>query len=174
MNYRDLQETEFISFFGIHEAEKTENANRLTRVVLKTGGFQEFIHLELKIDRSNEIKQAVLEIDRSWIGNELSLNPFAKDICKSYIDVICRSESNPIINDMIIGLFEITGKNDNVLYVHPPKPINEHLPETRAAVKVFIGLEPSMDLTLDQLKLSMTNMNIANKDILRVLVDFSS
>ena len=138
MNYERFQDSEFFSFFVLHEIKRSPN--ELTRIILEPGGFREYIYIELKIDDDNNIKFGTLELDRSWVGNELNIDPFAKDICKSFINELTIGETNDLIEDLIKGLWDLKGKNDKVIYNNPPMYLENHKSEIKEVVKVYMGI----------------------------------
>jgi hypothetical protein len=171
MNYEEFQKSEFASFFNTHEVERIQEPNGFIRVRLKTGGFQESIDIELKLDTALGLRQASLELARAWIGDENSLNPFAKDICKSFIHDLAQTD-NKRIQDLVEGIWELHGKKDEVIYIKPPAPSATHLAETRSAINVYIGVLPRLELKLPGLKLKMENKEISGKTLLRFVLDF--
>jgi len=171
MDYEEFQKSEFASFFNTQEVERIQEPNGVIRVRLKTGGFQEFVDIELKLDASLRLRQASLELARAWIGNEDSLNPFAKDICKSFIHDLANF-SNKKLQDLVEGIWDIRGKKDEVIYIKPPAPSTTRLAETQNAIKVFSGVLPLLELKLPKFKLKMENIEIAGKTLLRVILNF--
>ncbi len=166
--YSDFQGSEFVSFFGLQESERI--SNEFTRVILEPGGFKEQVYLELKLDDQDNIKLGILELERAWVGNELTINPFAKDICKSFLNELGFPENN-IIKDIIEGLWDLHGTNDEIIYIHPPKPFKERKPETQEALKVYLGIKPHFELSFPQLKIRFDNVKSDSKDILRVVIE---
>ena len=170
MNYEEFQKSEFASFFNLQEIERIQEPNGSARIHLKTGGFQEFIDIELKLDPSLRLRQASLELARAWIGDEDSLNPFAKDICKSFIHNLA-NVSNNRIQDLVEGIWDLHGKKDEVIYLKPPAPSATRLAETQSAIKVFCGVLPLLGLNFPKFKLKMENIEFP-KTFLRVTLDF--
>ncbi|MHA1782075.1 MAG: hypothetical protein ACTSUL_01465, partial [Promethearchaeota archaeon] len=84
IRYSDFLKSDFFNFFNFSEIlhEKFQEEKELLK--LKPGGFREFIDLEL-ILMKGKIIEAILYLDRNWVGDEFSLNPFAKDIAKSFV-----------------------------------------------------------------------------------------
>jgi len=171
MYYEEFQQSEFATFFGTQEIERIEEVDGFTRIRLKTGGFQEFVDIEMEIDASQWIRKTTLEIAREWIGNENNLNPFAKDICKSFINDLSNIK-NRIFQDIIEGIWSLQGTKDEIIYIKPPPPPTTYLPETRNAMKVFVGLIPFLELDFPELKIKMENIESLGKEILRVTLDF--
>ncbi|MEU9287679.1 hypothetical protein AB0D57_23965 [Streptomyces sp. NPDC048275] len=81
--YADLQNSDFFSFFHVHETAggRTTEADG-TKVRLKTGGFQEHVDLTLDLDSRGRVSHAALWLRREWMAD---LNPFATDIAKSFL-----------------------------------------------------------------------------------------
>ena len=171
MDYDEFQQSEFASFFNLQEVEQFQEPNGCMRLHLKTGGFQEFVDIELKLDASLRLRQASLELARAWIGNEDSLNPFAKDICKSFIHDLAQVHHKKI-QDLVDGIWDLHGKKDEVIYIKPPVPSTTRLAETQNATKVFSGVLPLLELKLPKFNLKMENIEIAGKALLRVVLNF--
>jgi len=171
MDYKEFQKSEFASFFNLQEIERIQEPNGSARIHLKTGGFQEFVDIELKLDASLRLRQASLELARAWIGDEDSLNPFAKDICKSFIHDLT-DVSNKKIRDLVEGIWELHGKKDEVIYLKPPVPSATRSAETRTAIKVFSGVLPLLELKFPEFNLKMENIEIAGKTLLRIILSF--
>ena len=171
MDYEEFQKSEFASFFNVQEVERIQEPNGCIRTHLKTGGFQESINIELILDTSLRLRQASLELARAWIGDEDSLNPFAKDICKSFIYDLA-SINNTKIQDLVEGIWDLHGKKDEVIYLKPPVSPVTRLAETQNAIKVFTGVLPLLELNLPKFKLKIENIEILGKALLRVILNF--
>jgi hypothetical protein len=171
MDYEEFQKSEFVSFFNLQEVERIQEPNGSARIKLKTGGFQEFIDIEIRLDASLRLRQASLELARAWIGDEDSLNPFAKDICKSFIHDLANT-NNRRFQDLVEGIWDLHGKKDEIIYLKPPVPSVTRLAETRSVIKVFIGVLPLLELNFPEFKLKMENIEISEKTFLRVILDF--
>ncbi len=167
MDYEEFQKSEFASFFNVQEVERIQEPNGFFRLHLKTGGFQEFVDIELRLDASLQLQQASLELARAWIGDEDSLNPFARDICKSFIHDLA-DINNKKIQDLVEGIWDLHGKKDEVIYIKSPAPSATRLAETQRAIKVFSGVLPLLEINLPKFKLKMENIEISGKALLRV------
>lgn len=89
VNYDELKGSDFYQFFNIKE-QKITNEGKYTRIEVKTGGFREYIDIIFYLNENREIEKGILLLDRNWIGNEQSINPFGKDIAKSFILAVIR------------------------------------------------------------------------------------
>lgn len=81
-----MKDREFFTFFNLTESDENRTEKKTIIKNLKPGGFQEYIDIQLMLNSQEEITQATISLERSWTGNADSLNPFAKDIVKSFID----------------------------------------------------------------------------------------
>lgn len=172
MDYKELQQTDFWSFFNFKEGDEYIDLNETTKKTIEPGGFQEHINFKLNIHDSGKILNGVLELAREWIGNESNLDPFAKDICKSFIIALSTEESSDSLADIVDGIMSITGIDDNVIYANePPKQIQDRLPVTKQALMCYMGLESQFLLELPKLKIYMENREAEGKDILHIKID---
>ncbi|MBN1799953.1 MAG: hypothetical protein JW891_00510 [Candidatus Lokiarchaeota archaeon] len=114
MKYEALKNTDFFSFFNFQESEFFNLSFK--GICLKPGGFQEYIDLILCLDNEEEIVQAFLYLDREWIGNEASINPFGKDISKSFIDALYPKDLNDEFKpSLITSLWNLKGTKDTII-----------------------------------------------------------
>jgi len=172
LDYKKFQESDFWSFFKIHEKEKLINVNDSTTITLEPGGFQEHIHLDVKVqNNTNLILDGLLILDRDWVGDTSSLNAFAKDICKSFIVTLCSLQDNKLIDDIVDGIMNITGENDHVIYQTHPKPFEERMHETKKAILVYMGIERYFMLNLPNLKIFFENREKAGKKKLHISIE---
>lgn len=82
--YAHLPDSDFWSFFGIHESSGTDGSS--DTVALSTGGFQDENAIELERDAHDRITRATLRLKESWcLGPPWGLNPFALDLGRSFI-----------------------------------------------------------------------------------------
>ena len=88
MTYEELQKTDLFSFFNFAESGRRLTPEGMQEIHFKPGGFQEFIDVQMKIDKSQLVHQGVLYLDRDWIGGPMTVSPFGKDLAKSFIAAI--------------------------------------------------------------------------------------
>lgn len=100
-----LRSSDFYSFFHISETA-IEGLLDHRSFKLKTGGFQEFIDIEVLVDQNEKVHRALLTIARQWIAQMGATNPFAVDIVKSFIDAMIPKQIDlsqlGIVDDPII------------------------------------------------------------------------
>jgi len=83
-SYKDYLHSEFASFFHAGEIKRTPYKNGERREI-KIGGFQDYITIYLYTDTvSTIIHEAILEIDRTWMDEEIG-NDLARDLVKSFL-----------------------------------------------------------------------------------------
>jgi hypothetical protein len=91
-SYKDYLHSEFADFFHTAEVKRTPYKNGELREI-KTGGFQDYITIDLYTDTiSTIIHEATLEVDREWM-NEENENDLARDLVKSFLlDLISKTD----------------------------------------------------------------------------------
>ncbi|MHA1211572.1 MAG: hypothetical protein ACTSSH_03835 [Candidatus Heimdallarchaeota archaeon] len=146
--FKELQATEFYKFFNCTETGR-EQTDHITVINVKTGGYKEYINLSFHINDLDEIIEASLKLDRKWIGNVENLNPFAKDIAKSFVEVIAPQNEKEKVRALVNHLFELHGTKDEVIVI---QPTNEPLAPPDMIIKkileVFEGEHPEMPFLL--------------------------
>ena len=167
INYNELQNSDFFNFFNLHEIKDQKSSQFLKK--LKPGGFQEFIDIELYLNKSNDIEKARLILDREWIGNAETINPFGKDITKSFIDAVIpleekRGEDNIIVL-LLHFLFNMIGTKDKIIpCTEPLYHFEESSTEVKTFLEVYRNLIPSYELSLKHSKIKFSNIIQNNKE----------
>lgn len=146
--YSKIQNSEFFDFFNCHEINSITCSSSLVIKKVKTGGFQEFIDLEFHLNQ-DEIIKAVLTLDRSWIGDPKHVNPFAKDIAKSFIAAIVPLEEKHLVDSLVRHLFRLKGYKDVIYYIHQKEKLPSPSSEVIQVLDVFLGNKPSTKFLLD-------------------------
>ncbi len=157
--YAELKKSELFDFFGIAETGRSEDGG-LTKVDLITGGYQEFIELHIWLDGDDIIRRAVLYLDRYWIGGEANVNPFGKDIAKSFLGNLVSFSDCPYVPGVVQGLWELQGTSQEVFNIDPedkPKPQTD--PIILSALDVYLNKmddfelgSPSVDILFKNLE----------------------
>lgn len=89
VRYGELRESEFWSFFGIHEIAGDDDLPDLRTVHLSPGGFTDDLALRLGCDGYDRIHRASLRLREAWaVGPPWGLNPFALDITRSFLSAL--------------------------------------------------------------------------------------
>jgi hypothetical protein len=171
MQLQEFLDSDFFSFFNLQQTENTVEAG-LSRIYFKPGGFQEHVDIEVAVLGNLKIYEAALELDRSFIGDEKNTNPFAKDICKSFIAVMCLHETDKAFDDIIDGIWSIEGTNDKILYRELPTPYEQRTAVAKKAIDAYRGLEPFFGCMGSTLVLNMYPFTEEGKERLRIFVDF--
>ncbi len=176
MKYNNLKETEFFHFFNFQEVKSPKISSR--EISLKPGGFQEHIDLDLDLNNKGEIIKTYLLLDRDWIGNEISINPFGKDISKSFFDVflpeITDDEFKPAL---ISSLWNLKGSKDTVIcidkVIHAWESSNM---DVKAFLDVYRGTitKASKFLDNDNIMILIENLLESDKNRLKISITFKS
>ncbi len=160
IKYKALKKTEFYNFFGLHEIDKKTISKGLTEIKIKPGGFQEHVDITLTLNKSDAVVDSVLKLNRAWIGNEDTINPFGKDIAKSFIDVLIVNEKDrPFKETLVQNLWFFRGKKNKVIFTKEPEPI---IPLPTPPVKNFIAVYSNLKQK-EEAKLNSQILTMKNK-----------
>lgn len=88
MNYLSFKNSEFFKFFNLNVLSSTELNSWDKELRFKPSGFQDYIDIVLWFDMEEQIKKGKLILDREWIGDDKSINPYGTDISKSFIGLL--------------------------------------------------------------------------------------
>ncbi|RDE17973.1 MAG: hypothetical protein C4K49_00100 [Candidatus Thorarchaeota archaeon] len=173
MDYSSLKRSELFTFFHIVEVSRLKaSVDGLTRVSLKPGGFQEFIDIEVGIDEASLLRFMTLIMDRHWVGDVCSVNPFAKDITKTFMATVFPEEDLPLAKDIIDGIWNLTGASDKVYHLKQPTEVEESYdPQVVLAQRVYLGEKDRFDMLMPSSELIIENTTVGTKQILRLTID---
>lgn len=169
-SYEELKKSEFFSFFNISEVKRVPAENGDTQVWLKTGGFREFIDLQLTIEKTSRVREAVLLIDRSWIGDKVHLSPFAKDLAKSYIGALVAESDKKQAKFFTEALWNLSGSGDRVLRRQQEEGPAELPPDVKRALAVYTGAERRLRAPMLATDLIFENVTADGKDRLKLTI----
>lgn len=166
IKYNELRETDFFIFFNLHETEKRAISKELTEIRLKPGGFQEHIDIMIVVNKDNEIVQAILYLHREWIGNVDSINPFAKDISKSFIaSLVIDEEFEEFKNLLVQDLWALKGRKNNIMYLNKIKHNFASIsPLVKQFIDVYYGINERAEIEFGNNKITMENKNENNRN----------
>lgn len=156
MKFQELLETDFFTFFNIHEQSASSGQINVTTKHLKPGGFQEFVDIECKVLPDGTLTEARLILDNEWIGNLAHINPFANDIAKSFISLFAKAEKHHEAEMLSEYLSHLKGASDKVIYAQEHEPRITKLPEElEGAIHVYLGGHDAWDSNMGDLKLEL-------------------
>jgi hypothetical protein len=168
LKYSEIQQSEFFHFFNLHEIERSKTFDASTLIKLKTGGFQEYIDIMFEI-KEGYIQKADLYIDRKWIGDAIGLNPFGKDIAKSFIIALTPKNELDSINPLAHSLFNLKGKKDIIIYINKQSQIIEKPSlEILSFLKVYLNLSKYYEFPLYNSKFIIENIIKYDKPCLSI------
>jgi hypothetical protein len=141
MKYSELQDREFFTFFNLTESDENRTEKKTIIKNLKPGGFQEYIDIQLMLNSQEEITQATISLERSWTGNADSLNPFAKDIVKSFIKALTPIDEIAQTAPLVDALFHLKGLNDKIISINSRnKKMDDYPPTVMDFIDVYRNL----------------------------------
>jgi len=168
MIYSNFKKSEFYNFFFISKISSKKIGVDLIKISLKTGGFQEHIDLYIYIDNNDVIKKAELYLNRDWVGNIESINPFGTDITKSFIDLFLPKEYDPIFKKHLVHyLFNLRGDHQVVIPLHKAfQEFEESSPEIQPFLDVYRNTKKKASKPLKDIVLNMENLITNDKKLL--------
>ena len=172
MSYDELQETELFSFFSFSETGRRPMPDGMQEIHLKPGGFQEFIDVKMKIDRSQMVHQGVLYLDRDWIGSPMTVSPFGKDLAKSFIAAVTPPDDRKKADNIVSTIWHIQGIGDKVISVESegPKDIVADSP-IEELQQVYLGIEDKYEMKLEKSFIKVENVTDVGRKRLKISID---
>ncbi|MBN2230962.1 MAG: hypothetical protein JW779_15360 [Candidatus Thorarchaeota archaeon] len=166
MEYKKLKETELFSFFHFTETGRRYGLGGLTEIHLKPGGFQEFIDITLKVDRSDGVHEGVLYLDRDWIGSAMTVNPFGKDLAKSFVEAVTHPADKEKASKVVSTIWGLTGIKDQVIRISENET-TEEVPIQKLS-DVYTGIEKCYSLNLDKSRILVENILDVGRNRLKI------
>ncbi len=165
-----LKASEFFEFFGIHETKRIADKETI-QIYHKPGGFEKNIDIYVSIDASSQVVLATLFLDREWIGNEEKVNPFGKDIAKSFVSAMVPPEDLEGVEDLVKALWNLRGTKDHVIVLNDAA-LDEEVPDKiKDAILVYLVKEMEFELPLKCCKVSFENLFHEGRERLRIMVE---
>jgi hypothetical protein len=200
MKYTEFQKSEFHGWFGIGETGRVIQANGLTRIALKPGGFQEFIDLYLEINAEDEVKTATLLVDRSWFISPSGINMMGIDIVKSFVNAMIPDTA--IREPLVQAIWDLSDRSKTlqtfqanassldpalvnslparlpglsmtmITASQPAAPIPMLRPETLHVLLTCLGIEDKSIISAPSWSLTASNDSLNSRVWLRLQADF--
>jgi len=168
MNYSKLKETDLFSFFHFTETGRRPQSSGMMEIYLKPGGFQEFIDVAMKVDRSDGVHEGVLLLDREWIGSHMTINPFGKDLAKSFVEAVIHPEDNEKASSVVSTIWGLSGARDETIYLSEKgESGSEHYEKL---TNVYYGTEKCFSLELNKSKILVENVEDVGRSRLRIVI----
>lgn len=167
---RELERSEFFSFFNARVVERLHMDDGSTVLVCKPGGFQEHIDIRFNVDPLGNIVESILVLDRTWIGSPSSLNVFANDITKSFIDLAVRGTDRWLVQPIIDATWHARGTRDTVHEIDGPEPRIEAGDNERQFLDVYTGFTNAFEVMLEETTIHAMNVVEGGKErlVLRI------
>lgn len=172
MSYEELKETDLFSFFSFTESGRRPMPDGMQEIHLKPGGFQEFIDVKMRIDRSQKVHEGVLYLDRDWIGSPMTVSPFGKDLAKSFIAAVTPSSDRKKADNIVNTIWNIQGSSDRVISIQPqsskdlvPEPPIEKLEQ------VYFGVEDKFEMKLQKSRIIVENITDVGRKRLKISIE---
>ncbi len=170
LTWQDLQHSELWSWFGVHEVSRALLPAGGVRIALKPGGFQEHIDLEVELSERETVRLATLTLDRTWIGEDGHVSPFASDITKSFL-FTCAPDHGPAA-DLARRVERLMADAPGV--IRRAAPGDDQLPPPSAllleAIEVYTGRAARAGLRGNDAVVLLENVSAGGRQRLRVQV----
>ncbi|KOV72872.1 hypothetical protein ADL00_05065 [Streptomyces sp. AS58] len=163
--YEDLQGGDFFGFFHVREVEggRTTEAGR-TSLRLKTGGFQEYVDLAFDLDSRDRVSCAELWLSRVWMAN---LNPFARDIAKSFLAGLVTERSREPVAPIVELLWSLGGLDEATA----DRVLRDDAPEY-GIVRAYLGVEEQAFAPLATETVRAENVTRGDADWFKLTITF--
>ncbi len=144
----------------------------MQEIHLKPGGFQEFIDVKMKIDRSQMVHQGVLYLDRDWIGSPMTVSPFGKDLAKSFIAAVVPLDDRKKADKIVSTIWNLQGTGDGVVSVETEGP-KDLVSESSIAElqRVYLGVEDKYEMKLEKSYIKVENVTDVGRKRLKISIE---
>jgi len=172
MTYEELQKTQLFSFFNFTESGRRSTMGGYQEIHYKPGGFQEFIDVKMKIDRSQVVQEGVLYLDRDWIGGPMTISPFGKDLAKSFIAAICPEADKELADRAVSTIWNLSGSSDRIISLHPNRPKKEEPEDAIEEIElVYLGVAEKFEMTMKKSCIKIENVMDTGRERLKISIE---
>lgn len=172
MSYDELRKTSLFSFFNFSESGRRQIADGMQEILLKPGGFQEFIDVKMKVDRSQMVHKGVLYLDRDWIGGPMTISPFGRDLAKSFIAAVTPLVDRKKADNIVSTIWNLQGSSDRMVALQPQSP-NDLVTESpiERLENVYSGVEDKFEMTLEKSHITIENVTDVGRKRLKISIE---
>lgn len=172
MSYEELQKTELFSFFHFTESGRRQSPDGFQEIHFKPGGFPEFIDVQMKVDRTQMVHEGILYLDRDWIGGPMTVNPFGKDLAKSFIAAVCPAKDKKNVERVVSTIWNLQGNSDKVIPLHPdgPDDLTKEVP-IEEIEQVYLGTSKIFEMTCEESCIKIENVVDIGKNRLKITIE---
>jgi hypothetical protein len=171
IDYKKLKESDLFAFFNFSEIGRRKGEKGLAMVSFKPGGFQEFIDIAMQMDVAGSIFSAVLLMDRKWIGNEKTINPFGKDLAKSFIQQMTPEVDREEIESIVFILWDMIGREDQVIGIRPvDTSYSQGEQGVASVVDVYKGLKKTFTYQMSESIMRIENVVDGGRERLKISI----
>ncbi len=157
ISYPQFINSDFYSFFNLEEIDRKGGEHGVISYYYKPGGFQEYIDLNF-IMKNNDILQGILKIDRIWLGDINHLNMFAKDITKSFLELLIPNDLKEFKLLLIQNIWNMKGNEDRVIcWDEVVKCWEDYSPEVKTFLDVYRGISNFSQKVFEDATILMEN-----------------
>lgn len=148
--------SEFSRFFHIQQVnvEQLDRGEQLVRYM--TGSYQDKIFMTVRLDPAYRITDAVIRVDRDWLGELGKFNPLGSDVVKSFIGAVTPNASAAAVQPLVRAIWSKT------------QPETSGFGELQ---QTYNGTLPHASLDLPTGKLRLENLKANSGIVLKVTME---
>jgi hypothetical protein len=155
-SYDSFRSSDFSRFFGVREIDSSALPGG--RVVeLRPGAFQDAIDIIISLDAAGNVRFAALVLIRAWVGGAEHMNPLATDIAASFLSAFASDPDRTRLADLADVLRHSKGASDRVVELQP-HATSIAPPRSGDLLRVFLGLEPTFHVVMQDVELTAQNV----------------
>jgi hypothetical protein len=143
----DITASDLVGFFHFHETARgdhEEGEERVTRIAMAPGNWEERISLVATVDADQNVRATQLLVDRAWIDDRATA-PFAADLLKSFVQAVVTEADSDDVELLVRALAELSsGQLTEVLSAGPPHLLDQY----RLLALTAVGSAPFARATL--------------------------
>lgn len=169
-SYTSFKKSGFARFFRVREVERQKAKDGDTLVRCKPGGFKKYNDILLYLGTGGEVNRAILRVDRRWLGRKGRINPFAKDLVKSFLKEMICAAGNRRVRRLVQKIWRAGNRRFRTLYSRR-RPLKIALfPNMEKAYQVFLGARKSQRSAYSACTLMMANRPVGGRERLEVQI----
>jgi hypothetical protein len=173
MNYSEVKNSEFFKFFNLSLVSSNELNSGDKEFRFKPGGFKDYIDIVLWFDMEEQIKKGKVILDREWIGDYKSINPYGTDISKSFIALLFPENRLSDFKRLLVHyLFNLRGDRQVHIPLHKAfQKFEDSAPKVKPFLDVYRGEKEREQKSIGGFTIKMENIHSEKRE--RLLIQLS-
>ena len=122
----------------------------------------------MKVDREEGVHEGVLLLDRDWIGGPMTVNPFGKDLAKSFVEAVTHPKDKDRASSVITTIWNLSGSKNRTLSTDNVQGATDD--QIEKLTNVYLGIERCYSLELEECKIVVENVEDVGRPRLRIRI----